>query len=172
MGGPAAANALEMAAGQRHPAGRGRRRLRRSRSQGGVGDLVVVSGAVRGEGTSRYYAPVEFPAAFDPVLTATAPRQPGGPARHPPRVVFTTDAGYRQGPEIYETYAGLVLAVESECAAVAVVGARLGLEAGALLFCTDNVTLPEDRGSTLRRAPQPRHSPRLRGGCGRCRRGR
>ncbi len=52
--------------------------------------------------------------------------------------------GYRQGPEIYETYAGLVIAVENECAAAAVVGARLGLEMGALLFCSDNTTLPKD----------------------------
>jgi hypothetical protein len=37
-----------------------------------------------------------------------------------------------------------VIAVESECAAAAVVGARLGLEMGALLFCSDNITLPED----------------------------
>lgn len=63
-------------------------------------------------------------------------------------VVFTTDAGYRQGSEIYEDCAGLIIGVESECAAVAVVGARLGLVVGALLFCTDNVTLSEkeDRG--------------------------
>ena len=59
-------------------------------------------------------------------------------------VVYTTDAGYRQGPEIYETYDGLVIAVENECAAAAVIGARLGLEMGALLFCSDNTTLPKD----------------------------
>ena len=46
-----------------------------------------------------------------------------------------------RGPEIYEDCAGLVIGVESECAAAAVVGACLGLEMGALLFCTDNVTL-------------------------------
>ena len=39
---------------------------------------------------------------------------------------------------------GLAIGVESECAAAAVVGARLGLEMGALLFCSDNVTLPTD----------------------------
>jgi len=57
-------------------------------------------------------------------------------------VVYTTDAGYRQGPEVYERCAGLVLGVDSECAATAVVGIRLGLSTGALLFCTDNVKLP------------------------------
>lgn len=145
MGGPAAANALEMIAAN------GGRRVVVFGACGGtdpkvaVGDLVVVSGAVRGEGTSRYYAPPEFPAAFDPALTA---RLAGAAQRAAVGchvgVVYTTDAGYRQGPEIYEAYRGLVIAVESECAAAAVVGARLGLEMGALLFCSDNITLPED----------------------------
>jgi uridine phosphorylase len=110
-----------------------------------VGDLIAVSGAVRGEGTSRYYAPPEFPASFHPVLTARLLEAGGatGIGSHL-GVVYTTDAGYRQGPEIYEVYAGLAIGVESECATCAVVGARLGLEMGALLFCSDNVTLPKD----------------------------
>lgn len=145
MGSPAAANALEMIAAN------GGRRVVVFGACGGtdpkvaVGDLIVVSGAVRGEGTSRYYAPLEYPAAFNPLLTsrlleaATA----GGTAAHL-GVVYTTDAGYRQGPEVYEVYAGLAIAVESECAAAAVVGARLGLEVGALLFVSDNTTAPKD----------------------------
>jgi uridine phosphorylase len=149
MGSPAAANGLEMAAAA------GARRVVVFGACGGVieevgvGDLVVATGAVRGEGASAYYAPSGFPAAFDPVLTARIWEAVGGAGRPAHRgVVFTTDAGYRQGPEIYEDCAGLVIAVESECAAVAVVGARLGLVAGALLFCTDNVVQPkaEDRG--------------------------
>jgi uridine phosphorylase len=144
MGGPAAANALEMIKAN------GGCRVVVFGACGGtdpkvaVGDLIAVSGAVRGEGTSRYYAPMEFPAAFDPVLTTrlfeAAGRSEIGAHLG---VVYTTDAGYRQGPEIYETYKGLVIAVESECAAAAVVGARLGLEMGALLFCSDNTTLPK-----------------------------
>lgn len=145
MGGPAAANALEMIANN------GGRRVVVFGACGGidpkvaVGDLIAVSGAVRGEGTSRYYAPMEFPAAFDPVLTTRLFEAAGrtGAGAHL-GVVYTTDAGYRQGPEIYEAYSGLAIGVESECAAAAVVGARLGLEMGALLFCSDNVTLPTD----------------------------
>jgi uridine phosphorylase len=149
MGSPASANGLEMVASA------GARRVVVFGACGGVveeigvGDLVVATGAVRGEGTSAYYAPTGFPAAFDPLLTATLWGAARG-SEHPAHrgVVFTTDAGYRQGPEIYEDCAGLVVAVESECAAAAVVGARLGLVTGALLFCTDNVVLPkeEDRG--------------------------
>ncbi len=143
MGSPAAANALEMAAAN------GARRVVVFGACGGVdpalevGHLLAVSAAVRGEGTSRYYAPPEYPAVFDPPLTArlaARAAESGVPAHV--GVVYTTDAGYRQGPEIYEHCAGIVLGVDSECAAAAVVGARLGLSMGALLFCTDNVRLP------------------------------
>jgi uridine phosphorylase len=87
---------------------------------------------------------MEFPAAFHPILTARLyeAASSAAVASHL-GTVYTTDAGYRQGPEIYGTYAGLVIGVESECAACAVVGARLGLEMGALLFCSDNTTLPK-----------------------------
>jgi uridine phosphorylase len=149
MGSPAAANALEMMAAA------GAERVVVFGACGGVaeeiavGDLLVATGAVRGEGTSGYYAPPSFPAAFDPLLVTrlweAASKQAAVAHRG---VVYTTDAGYRQGPEIYEHCRGLVIGVESECAAVAVVSARIGLQAGGLLFCTDNVTLPneEDRG--------------------------
>jgi uridine phosphorylase len=151
MGGPAAANAVEMAAAN------GARRLVVFGACGGVspelavGDLVVVTGAVRGDGASRSYAPVEYPAAFDPMLvTALWRRCDQGPIAAHRGVVYTTDAGYRQGPDIYDLPRGLIVAVESECSTVAVVAARLGLEAAALLFCTDNVTVDQhaDRSYT------------------------
>ena len=149
MGSPAAANALEMIA----PAGANRVVVFGACggvvSEVGVGELIVPTGGVRGEGTSRYYAPPEYPAAFDVLLTNRLweAASVSGVAAHR-GMVYTTDAGYRQGPEIYEECAGLVIGVESECAAAAVVGDRLGLVMGALLFCTDNVTLSgnEDHG--------------------------
>jgi len=151
MGSPAAANALEMAAAA------GARRVivfgacGGVAAQVGVGEIIVATGAVRGEGTSGYYAPPAFPAAFDAVLTARL-WEVGSDAEVVAHrgVVYTTDAGYRQGAEIYEECAGLVLGVECECAAVAVVGARLGLRTGALLFCTDNVGLSDEEDRRYR----------------------
>jgi uridine phosphorylase len=145
MGSPAAANALEMA----KAAGAVRVVVFGAcggvSEEVGVGDLVVATGAVRGEGTSAYYAPPGFPAAFDPMTTARLWKTASESAVSAHRgVVYTTDAGYRQGPEIYQDCRGLVIGVESECAAIAVVSARLGLCAGALLFCTDNVTAPQE----------------------------
>ena len=157
MGSPAAANALEMASAT------GAKRVVVFGACGGVmedigvGEMVVATGAVRGEGTSAYYAPPGFPAAFDPLLTSRlfeAASNGEVPAHR--GVVFTTDAGYRQGPEIYEECRGLVIAVESECAAVAVVAARLGLQSGALLFCTDNVSLPREEDHGYRGLKDPR----------------
>ncbi len=157
MGSPAAANAIEMAV---HA---GARRLVVFGACGGVaaevgvGDLVVATGAVRGEGTSTYYAPPGFPAAFDPLLTGRLWNAAADASVGTHRgVVYTTDAGYRQGREIYEDCAGLVIGVESECAAVAVVGARLGLVTGALLFCTDNVNQPKKKDQGYRGLADPR----------------
>lgn len=157
MGSPAAANALEMAAAA------GARRILVFGACGGVsprvgvGDLIVATGAVRGEGTSGYYAPPAFPAAFDAIMTARLWKTASGSEVTTHRgVVYTTDAGYRQGPEIYEECAGLVLGVECECAAVAVVGARLGLCTGGLLFCTDNVTVPDEEDRRYRGLADPR----------------
>ena len=46
------------------------------------GDLVVASAAIRQEGTSREYLPVEFPAAADFAVTrALADRRQAGPSR-------------------------------------------------------------------------------------------
>lgn len=158
MGGPAAANAVEMAVAN------GAQRVVVVGACGGVspelavGDLVAPLGAVRGEGTSTYYAPPAFPAAFDPELVCrllAAARVREGVVVHK-GVMYTTDASYRQGAEIYEDYRGLVIGVECECATVAVVGARLGVAAGALLFCTDNVTLRSDEDRTYSGLADPR----------------
>lgn len=152
MGGPATANALEMLAAN------GVSRVVLFGACGGVtpevavGDLIVATGAVRGEGTSGYYAPNSYPAACDPSLVIElwerASKVAGRGAHR--GVVYTTDASYRQGPEIYKTYDGLIIGVECECATAAVVGATLGLEIGALLFCTDNVTLAKSEDQVYR----------------------
>ncbi|HNU02374.1 MAG TPA: hypothetical protein PKM55_16960 [Acidobacteriota bacterium] len=143
MGGPAIVNALEMARAN------GAARVAIFGACGGmdprlkVGHLLVPPAAVRDEGASRAYAPLEFPAVFDPELAhrLLVAAQAGVVPVHT-GVVYTTDTSYRVGPDVYERYRGLVLGADCECASAAVAGARLGLAVAALLFCTDNVTLP------------------------------
>lgn len=152
MGAPAVVNALEMANAN------GGKRIILFGACGGIspniqiGDLLIPRGAVRGEGASRYYAPIEFPAATDVDLTyrlmKTAKDQDIASVHH--GVVYSTDASYRQGPELYETYKDLVLGVECEFAAVSVVSACLHLQAAALFFCTDNVTLTQEVDRTYK----------------------
>ncbi len=150
MGSPATANGLEMVAAN------GARRVVVFGACGGVvpavgiGSLVLVTEAVRGEGTTRYYAPPERPARFPEGSIAALERALGdepGVAVHRGKV-YTTDAGYRQGPEVYDR--DDLLAVECEAAAVAIVGAELGLETAALLFVTDNVTLAAETDRVYR----------------------
>ncbi len=123
----------------------------------GVGELLIADGAVRGEGASRHYAPIEFPAVCDGDLGGALWREAGRlPVAAHRGLVFTTDASYRQGPEIYETYRGLVLGVECECATAAVVARRLGLVLGAVFFCSDNVAAQEKEDQRYRGLAEPR----------------
>lgn len=157
MGGPAAANALEMVAAN------GARRVVLFGACGGVdpalgvGELLVAEGAVRGEGASRYYAPIEYPAVCDAELASALWRQVARlPVDAHRGMVYTTDAGYRQGSEIYDVYGGMLLGVECECATAAVVARRLGLTLAAVFFCTDNVTLEETEDQKYRGLAEPR----------------
>lgn len=156
MGGPACANALEMV--HRN----GAQRVVVFGACGGivpalkVGHLVTATGAVRGEGTSGWYAPLEFPALFNPHLTVALTGAAGRRHEVLSGVVFTTDASYRQGASIYDAYRDLAIAIDCECATAAVVSSRLGLTAGALLFCTDNVTLPKASDQRYRGLADPR----------------
>ncbi|MCP4205220.1 MAG: nucleoside phosphorylase [bacterium] len=117
-----------------------------------VGDLIVAEEAVRGEGTSRYYASQETAAECDLAMTEAlwkAARDTGYSEVHRGKV-YTTDAGYRQGSEIYDGRHGRVLGVECECSAAAIVARTLGLQLGTILFVTDNVTLAEERDRKYR----------------------
>lgn len=158
MGAPATANGLEMIAAN------GGRRVVLFGACGGVvpevsvGDVIVASEAVRGEGTSRYYASPERRAVCSPELTA-ALRGAAIETRHESvhqGKVFTTDAGYRQGSEIYDGTHGELLGVECECSAAAIVARELGLELGAILFVTDNVTHQDPSDHLYRGLREPR----------------
>ena len=147
MGGPAIVNALEMVKNN------GARRVVLFGACGGmnpalgVGHLLIPYAAVRAEGASRYYLPAECPAVCHPGLSQELYREARTREAVPSHLglVYTTDASYRQKPEVYQEYGDLVLGADCECAAAAGAGLRLGLEIGALFFCTDNVTLPDEK---------------------------
>ncbi len=116
-----------------------------------AGDLIAVTAAVRMEGTSREYLPIEYPAAADFGVTLAileAARELG--ARCHTGVAQSKDSFYGQhsparmpvGYELQSKWnawrgAGC-LASEMECAALFCVAASLGARAGAVLHCIWN----------------------------------
>lgn len=108
------------------------------------GDVVIASGAIRHEGTSREYAPIEFPAVADyDVLTAIVEASKDLGLNWHAGVVQCKDSFYGQHspsrmPVSYEllnkweAWKRLgVLASEMESAAVFTVAAALGVRAGS-----------------------------------------
>ena len=109
------------------------------------GDLVVATGAVRMEGTSREYAPIEYPAVADfGVLTALAQAAESSGRRWHAGGVQCKDSFYGQHsparmPVSYELEAKWeawkrlgVLASEMESAALFVVANALGVRCGSV----------------------------------------
>lgn len=109
-----------------------------------AGDVVVAASAVRCDGTTREYAPPEFPAAADFEATSalvSAAKELG--FTHHVGTVHSKDAFYGQAapesmpmPELllsrWETWKRLgVLASEMECSTLFVVGAARGVRCGA-----------------------------------------
>jgi uridine phosphorylase len=119
-----------------------------------VGDLIVASGAVRDEGTTRQYAPLEHPAVASPdVVQALRNAAAARGLRHHVGVVHTTDSFYAQhepdrmpvAAELTNRHATLrnlgVLCSEMETATVFVVGgAVLGRQVGSILAVAGNRT--------------------------------
>ncbi len=116
-----------------------------------AGDVVVVNGSIRFEGTSKEYMPIEFPAVSDFAIT-TALNQAAQNLgyKHHVGIVQCKDSFYGQhAPErmptepelLYKWNAwikGGTLASEMESAALFVVAATLGVKAGAVMHCVWN----------------------------------
>ena len=115
------------------------------------GSVVVATGAVRAEGTSREYAPIEFPAVADYQVVESlvaASRMLGYPTHT--GVVQCKDSFYGQHePEVmpvsydlmqkWEAWKRLgVLASEMESAALFCCAAHLGARCGSVLFVIGN----------------------------------
>ena len=145
IGGPSAAIAVEELADC------GARVMIRIGTCGGIakqvksGDLVIASGAVRQDGTSREYAPLAYPAVPDhAVLAALAGAAKKRGYAHHVGVVQSKDSFYGQhSPDRMPTAERLnaqweawkrlgVLASEMEAAALFTVGAARGLSTGAI----------------------------------------
>lgn len=115
------------------------------------GDIVIATGAVRMEGTSREYAPIEYPAvASYPVVHALIKAAEQTGVRFHTGVVQSKDSFYGQHepetkPVSYELTAKWeawkkmgCLASEMETAALFIAGAYLGVNVGACYLVVGN----------------------------------
>ncbi len=115
------------------------------------GDIVIATGAIRAEGTSREYMPIEFPAVADFGVVSAMNEAAGNLGlRSHTGVVQCKDSFYGQHeperqPVGYELIPrwnawlkGGCLASEMESAALFVIAATLGCRAGTALLCCAN----------------------------------
>ena len=115
------------------------------------GDAVIATGAIRMEGTSREYAPIEFPAVADyDIVTAVKQTAEKMGIRHHLGIVQCKDAFYGQhNPEAmpvsyelmnkWEAWKRLgVLASEMESAALFTVASFLHVRCGSVFFVVGN----------------------------------
>ena len=128
-----------------------------------AGDVIVVTGAIRMEGTSKEYLPIEFPAVADlDISLALRDSAKKLGYRFHTGVVECKDSFYGQHspsrmPVSYELenkwqawIRGGCLASEMESAALFTVCASLGAKAGAVMLCVwnqerVNAGLPDDK---------------------------
>lgn len=117
------------------------------------GDLVIASGAIRMDGTSREYAPIEYPAVSDyTVLRALEDAAQKRGERYHIGVVHCKDAFYGQhNPELLPNSAVLLqnwdaylklgcLASEMESATLFIVGGYRKVRTGTVLLTMANQT--------------------------------
>jgi uridine phosphorylase len=110
-----------------------------------IGSLVIVTAAYRGDGTSREYLPVEFPAVADLDVTNAliqAARELG--QTYFAGVGVTRDAFYMRDRELNEklTRAGVV-AAEMEAATLFIAGTWRGAKVGCVLGTDSNIWLEQ-----------------------------
>jgi len=116
-----------------------------------AGDVIIANSAIRAEGTSREYMPIEFPAVADfAVLRALADTAAAMKCRYHVGVVQCKDSFYGQHqPGRMPVHAmleanweawlrGGTLASEMESAALFVIAATMGCRAGSVHMCMGN----------------------------------
>lgn len=110
-----------------------------------IGDLLIVTGAVRGEGTSNYYAPLEYPAVPDPIITNSLIEAAEKlKIKYKLGFVWTIDAIFKETPDRINLLNSLgVKCVDMICSSLFITSSIYGKKAGAILAISDNVKTNE-----------------------------
>jgi uridine phosphorylase len=128
-----------------------------------TGDLVIFTGAVRDDGTSRQYVPIQFPAVADPkVVLALQQAAERKDVKYHVGIGHSKDAFYSEHPNLVADpeamrakWEGMrksgVLATEMEAAALFVIGILRDVEVGAICIAIgENV---EEEGKLVGKPP-------------------
>jgi len=110
-----------------------------------VGDTIIATAAVRADGTSGIYMPVEYPAVadFKVVSALVGVAKKLGVKVHIGKVV-STDAFYAGSYDIWGK--ARALSVEMECSAIFTIAGLKGLKAGAILAVDGNLATGIKKG--------------------------
>ena len=109
-----------------------------------VGDLIIASGAVKNEGTSRMYEPNEFPAVpshrvLSSLVGAAESLKGKLGFNYHVGIVSSDDAFYAETPEFIGRMTSLgALGLDMESSAIFVVSRARGLESGSILSASEN----------------------------------
>lgn len=104
-----------------------------------VGDLVIVTGALRGEGTTSYYVAKNFSTVADPgVVRALEEAAKSAGVRYHLGWIYTTDALFQETPELITELEQLgVSSIDMVTSAFLTVAQVRGKKAGAVLAVSD-----------------------------------
>ena len=108
------------------------------------GDVVIATGAIRGEGTSKYYAPIEYPAVADfKVIKALSEAAEKLKARFHLGIVWTCDSFYMQR-SLVQQYRDLhAISVEMETSCILTLCSAYGIRGGSVLAVDGNLITGE-----------------------------
>ena len=104
-----------------------------------IGDLVIVTGALRGEGTTRYYVPKNFSTIAHPdVVSALQKAAESTQASHHLGRIFTTDALFQETPAlIQELNEQNISGIDMVTSTFLTIAQLRGKKAGAILAVSD-----------------------------------
>src|SRR5919106_3082594 len=104
-----------------------------------IGDLVIVTGAIRGEGTTSYYVPKNFSAVSHPdIVSALKEAAESVGVRYHLGWIFTTDALFQETPELIQQLNGQqISAIDMVTSTFLTIAQLRHKKAGAVLAVSD-----------------------------------
>ncbi|MCK5767040.1 MAG: nucleoside phosphorylase [Candidatus Atribacteria bacterium] len=117
-------------------------------SQINPGDIIIATGAVRGDGASKEYIPIEYPAVADyRTVNALQNRAKKEDSDYNLGIIRTHDAFYMESPFAFGDYKKRVtiwaeagtLAIENESSTLFVIGSLKNVQVGAILVAAGNL---------------------------------